>query len=235
MTGERVALVTGGTSGIGQGVARGLVEEGWRVVVTSRRSGEGAPGGTRYVAADVSDRDAVAHLIDVIREDVGRLDLVVNNAGVGPQIPHADLDAATPELWQEILGVNLLGPWHVVVSARRLLEQSGRGHVVNIASIAAVSARGSSIPYSVSKAGLAHLTRLLARSLAPTIRVNAIAPGWIDSPRNAAWPGRDTTLEQIPLRVHGRPADVADAVLGLDRMGYVTGELICVDGGLHLG
>jgi ketoreductase RED2 len=235
MTGSRVALVTGGTSGIGHGVAGALVADGWSVFVTSRSDGAGAPEGCRHITADVSDPDAVAHAIDVVRADFDSLELVVNNAGVGPRIPHADLDAATPELWQEILDVNLVGPWHVVARARPLLDASGVGHVVNVSSVAAISARGSSIPYSVSKAGLLHLTRLLARALAPAIRVNAVAPGWIDSPRNATWPARDAVLKEIPLRVHGKPSDIADAVLGLHRMAYVTGEVICVDGGMHLG
>jgi ketoreductase RED2 len=232
---KRAALVTGGTSGIGQGIAAALVAEGWEVVVTSRGTADGAPPGSLHVAADVSDPDAVSHLLQEVDQQLGRLDLLVNNAGIGPQIPHDDLDAATPEIWQQILGVNLLGPWHVIARGRRLLEQSGRGHVVNVSSIAGLSALGSSIPYAVSKAGLIHLTRLLARALAPAIRVNAVAPGWIDTPRNATWPGREAMLERIPLKVHGQPSDIADAVIGLDRMAYVTGEVICLDGGMHLG
>jgi ketoreductase RED2 len=226
--------VTGGTSGIGQGIARLLVEEGWRVVVTSRSGPEGTPDGAVHVASDVSDRAAVDTLVSVVGERLGRLDLLINNAGIGPRIPHDDLDAADDEVWSSILGINLLGPWHLVAAARPLLAESGRGHVVNVSSVAGISPLGSSIPYSVSKAGLLHLTRLLARALAPSIRVNAVAPGWIDSPRNVDWPARQAMLDQIPLRIHGQPVDVATAVLGLDRMTYVTGETICVDGGMHI-
>ena len=231
-----VALVTGATSGIGQGVASELIRRGWHVVSASRRGSSEALLGSLHVPTDVADSESVRDLVAVIARTYGRLDLVVNNSGTGPQIPHADLDGATPALWDEILGVNLLGPWHIISASRPLLVASDRAHVVNVTSLAGFSARGSSIPYSVSKAGLGHLTRLLAKALSPQVRVNSIAPGWIDSPRNADWPGREDVRDhQVPLRRLGQPSDIADAVIALDHMTYVTGEIICVDGGMHLG
>lgn len=230
-----VALVTGATSGIGHGIAAHLADIGWSVVSASRGPGDGAPPAATHIRADVGDDASVRALADQIGRAFGRLDLVVNNSGTGPQIPHEDLEAAAPGVWQDILGVNLLGPWRIIAATRELLARSDQGHVVNIASIAGIGPRGSSIPYSVSKAGLIHLTKLLARALAPQIRVNAIAPGWIDSPRNLDWPIREQIREAVPLRRLGAPTDVAVVIECLQRMTYVTGETICVDGGLHLG
>jgi ketoreductase RED2 len=233
--GPRVALVTGATSGIGEGVAQRLLADGWHVVSASRGDGENAPLGSVHIQTDVSDEAAVTALAEQIDARFGRLDLVVNNSGIGPQIPHPDLAAATPALWQEILGVNLFGPWRVIVAVEPLLRRSGGAHIVNVSSLAGVAVLGSSVPYAVSKAGLIHLTKLLAKALAPAIRVNSVAPGWIDTPRNEGWPQRDSIRDElVPLRRLGTPADIADAVIALQNMTYVTGEVICVDGGMHL-
>ncbi len=165
----------------------------------------------------------------------GRLDLLVNNAGTTKVIPHADLDAATPEVWRRILDVNLIGTWQVTVAAVPLLRAAGHGQVVNVSSIAGQRATGSSIPYACSKAAVDHLTRLLANVLGPDIRVNAISPGLIDTPRTIEWDGpREFVAGASPQRRIGTPEDVAEIVHGVACAGYMTGEVVLVDGGLHL-
>jgi ketoreductase RED2 len=165
----------------------------------------------------------------------GRLDLLVNNAGTTQVIPHAELDAATPEVWRRILDVNLIGTWLVTVAALPLLRSSDQAQVINISSIAGQRTTGSSIPYACSKAAVDHLTRLLANTLGPEVRVNAVAPGLVDTPRTAEWEGpRDFVTAAAPLRRVATPDDVADVVHGVACSGYMTGEVVLVDGGMHL-
>ncbi len=236
-----VALVTGSSSGIGASVARALGQAGMAVVVNSRTSVEAGqmvaadlPSGS-YIQADISDEAAAQRLVAEVVEQHGRLDLVVNNAGTTAVIPHADLDGATTDVWRRIFETNVLGTWHVTKAAVPHLRAAGAGHVVNMTSIAGVRPTGSSIPYAVSKAALNHLTSLLALALGPQIRVNAVAPGLVDTPWTADWNEvREAVRTTAPLRRSASPEDVAAVVLGLQRSTYVTGEVVLVDGGLHL-
>jgi ketoreductase RED2 len=237
----KAAIVTGSSSGIGEAVARALAGAGASVLVNSATSvtagqdhAASLPGAV-YVQADIADEDACRSLVTAAVGNFGRLDILVNNAGTTTVIPHADLDAATDEIWREIFEVNVLGTWHMTRAAVPALRESGAGSVVNISSIAGLRPVGSSIPYAVSKAGLNHLTLLLANVLGPQIRVNAVAPGLIDTPWTASWhPIREAVRQRAPLRRSGNPDDVAEAVLGLLQAGYVTGQVIAVDGGLTL-
>ena len=236
----KVAVVTGSSSGIGAAIARLFAAEGGLVVVNSARSVEAGEalatevGGT-YVQADVSDEVQAQALVQAAVDAHGRLDVLVNNAGTTEVIPHHDLDAVTDEVWHRILDVNVLGTWKVTRAAVPHLAASGAGSVVNITSIAGVRPRGSSIPYAVSKAALNHLTVLLASTLGPAIRVNAVAPGLIDTPWTETWDEiRAAVRETTPLRRSGLPEDVAVAALGLVRSTYTTGEVLLVDGGMHL-
>jgi ketoreductase RED2 len=141
----------------------------------------------------------------------------------------------TPDVWRRILDVNVLGTWQVTQAAVPLLRASGEGNVVIVSSLAGVRPLGSSIPYAVSKAALNHLTVLLANVLGPQIRVNAVAPGLIDTPWTESWDDvRQATRAMAPLQRSGAPADVAEVVLGLVRSGYVTGQVVVCDGGLWL-
>lgn len=188
-----------------------------------------------YIQADISDEASAQRLVADTVERHGRLDLVVNNAGTTAVIPHADLDAVTTDVWRRILETNVLGTWHVTKAAVPHLRTSGAGHVVNMTSIAGVRPTGSSIPYAVSKAALNQLTNLLAATLGPQIRVNAVAPGLVDTPWTADWDAvRESVRQTAPLRRSATPEDVATVVLGLQRSTYVTGEIVLVDGGLHL-
>lgn len=235
-----VAIVTGSSSGMGAAIARRLAGAGMTVVVNSNSSVEAGKAvaaeiGGAYEQADVSDEAQADRLVARTVDRYGRLDLLVNNAGTTVTIPQADLEAATTEIWRRILEVNILGTWHVTTAAVPHLRKSPNGHVVNVTSLGGQRPIGSSIPYSVSKAGLDHLTRLLASTLGPEIRVNAIAPGFVDTPWTAGWSEmREQVTSKIPLRRAGLPEDIAEAVIGLHRSTYVTGQILAVDGGYHL-
>ncbi|MFG3157828.1 SDR family NAD(P)-dependent oxidoreductase [Streptomyces sp. NPDC048219] len=240
MRDRRVILVTGATSGIGRAVATLAAERGLRVVLNSARSSE--EGGelasslpdARYIQADVGQPAQVQTLLDQVERDYGRLDVLVNSAGVTRRIAHRAVDAVSHELWREILDVNLIGTWSTVQAAVDLLRRSG-GAVVNISSVAGDRPVGSSIPYAVSKAAVNHMTRLLAAALGPEIRVNAVAPGLINTPWTADFGDIRKHAESVtPLRRIGTPQEVAESVLWLAEASYTTGEVLGVDGGAHL-
>ena len=240
MSAPRVAIVTGSSSGIGEGIARALAADGFTVVVNSATSvdaGERLAAelpGASYVQADIADPSDAARLVETALERHGRLDLLVNNAGVSRPVPHADLDAVTADDWHRILGVNVIGTWQVSVAAVKAMEPGGQ--IINITSVGGSRPLGSSIPYSVSKAALDHLTRLMAKAVGPDVRVNAIAPGplktRLTSDSLAARAAR--TAAMTPLGRLGQPSDVAAVVLTLVNAPFVTGEVIHVDGGINL-
>lgn len=237
----KVAIVSGSTSGIGEAVARRLSREGARVVlnsVTSVEAGERLAAELSdavYVQADVADDGDCQRLVSSALDHWGRLDIVVNNAGRTEVIPHADLDAVTDDTWRSIFDTNVLGTWHLTRAAVPALAQAEDGNVINVSSLAGVRPTGSSIPYAVSKAAINHMTRLLAHALGAQVRVNAVAPGLIDTPWTQDWDEvRGYVVERAPLHRSGRPDDVAEVCLGLATSAYVTGEVVVVDGGLHL-
>ena len=238
----KVALVTGSSSGIGERVAHRLAAEGARVVVNSARSvaeGERVASGLgergHYEQADIAEPEQARSLVERAARRWGRLDVLVNNAGFTVRIDHADLDAVTPDVWRRILDVNIAGTWEVTRAAVPHLRDIGGGAIVNVGSLAGERPMGSSIPYAVSKAGLHHMTRLLAAQLGPTIRVNAVAPGLVDTPWTESWEDvRSLVNAMAPLQRSATPDDVAEAVLGIVRAEYMTGAIVLVDGGLAL-
>jgi NAD(P)-dependent dehydrogenase (short-subunit alcohol dehydrogenase family) len=165
--------------------------------------------------------------------------VLVNNAGISRVIPHADLAAATPAIWRELHEVNVVAPFHLVTEAEAALrEAAGRGRagcVVNVSSHAGVRPKGASIPYAATKAALNHMTRLLAVTLAPDIRVNAIAPGLVNTPMTADWTdAQQLWRERAPMRRAASPEDIAQGVAMLVACDYLTGEVLLSDGGLNL-
>ena len=245
MPGKRVALVTGSTSGIGLGIARRLAADGCFVVVHSRSSADaghalaGELGDAVYVQADLALDEDRRRLVSEAVAATGRLDVLVNNAGVSGTIPHADLQAATPEVWHQLYEVNVVAPFRLVAEAEPYLRAAARvgspAAVVNVASHAGVRPKGASIPYAASKAALVHTTKLLALTLAPDIRVNAVAPGLVDTPLTETWgAARALWREHSPMRRAATPADIAQAVAALIDSDYLTGEILLADGGLNL-
>jgi ketoreductase RED2 len=237
----KVALVTGSSSGIGAATARSLAAAGAAVVVNSARSADagkalaGSLPRAVYIQADVGDAAACTALAEAAAAAFGRLDILVNNAGTTKLIPHHDLDAATDEVWRTILDVNLMGTWHLTRACVPALRASGAGSVTNVTSVAGLRPAGSSVPYAVSKAAVNHLTLLLANVLGPEIRVNAVAPGLVDTPWTAEWTAiRERVTAQSPLKRPALPEDVAEAIMGLVLAGFVTGQVVTVDGGMSL-
>ncbi len=238
---DRVAIVTGSTSGIGESCARRLVELGASVVVNSSSSVEAgerlaAELGERaaYVRADISDRAQGHHLVDTTIERFGRLDVLVNNAGWTTVVPHDDLDGLTDEIFRRTFEVNVFGTWWLTKAAIPHLRASEDGNIVNITSIAGIRPIGSSIAYSMSKAALNQMTLLLAKSYGP-IRVNAVAPGLVATPWTSTWDAmHDAVAATAPIPRSATAEDCSEAVLALLRNRYVTGEVMVVDGGLTL-
>ncbi len=242
---RRLALVTGSTSGIGAAIARRLARDGCTVVAHGRRPRAAVDsvladiGAADYMAADLSDDGEARGLIAGLLQRHGRLDVLVNNAGETVRIPHADLKAATPAIWRRMMEVNVIAPWVLVAEAEAALRrsaESGRpGCIVNIGTHAAVRPKGGSIPYAASKAALHHATKLLALTLGPDIRVNAVAPGLVDTPMSTGWDAAYALWNtKSPMRRVAQPDDIADLVAALVANDYLTGEIILADGGLNL-
>jgi ketoreductase RED2 len=197
-------------------------------VASSLRSGH-------YLRADVSDADDCAALIDGTVDRFGRLDVLVNNAGVTQVIPHHDLDAVTDEVFRRILEVNVLGTFRLCRLAMPHLRAAGDAAIVNVTSVAGVRPTGSSIPYAASKAALNHLTALLGNVSGPEVRVNAVAPGLVRTPWTADWgPIHDAMQTRAPLGRSAEPEDIATAIVDVAATPYMTGQVVIVDGGLTL-
>ena len=242
---QRVALVTGSTSGIGEAIARRLSKDGYAVVLHSRSSVDVGIAMARelglasYVKADLANDADRIRLVQEAVAQWGRLDVVVNNAGISRVVPHADMAAATPDIWRELHEINVIAPFRIVAEAKDALRASAAAGtpacVINVSSHAGVRPKGASIPYAATKAALNHVTRLLAVSLAPDIRVNAVAPGLVDTPMTASWTqAQELWLERAPMRRAATPEDIAQAVSMLIESNYLTGEILLSDGGLNL-
>jgi len=244
----KVALVTGGAGGLGAEICRELAALGASVVVGYHSSADAARGlaaalpvagaaGHCALAAPVTDSAALAGLAHDIGARHGRCDILVNCAGITSFVPHDDLDGLDDDLIDNILATNVRGPFAVVRALRPLLAASGDALVVNVSSIAAVTATGSNVMYCASKAALDNMTRSLARALAPAIRVVSVAPGLADTDfvkaLDRAW--RDRQADRTPLRRLAAPRDVALAVVALaTHLTFTTGAVIPVDGGRPL-
>ena len=238
----RVALVTGGSKGLGAATAHLFAAAGARVVITFSSDAEAAdrllaslPGtGHRASRTPAQDTAAVENLVDTIGATEGRLDILVNNAGSTRVIPHADLRALDDEFFDFVLAVNLRGPFAMVRACQPLLAASGQGLIVNVGSVSGVRGGGSNIAYAAAKAGLHAMTMSLARALAPTIRVVAVAPSLMETPMTDMWTPqqRAQRIANNPLKRIAEPEEVAAVILGLaTTMTFVNGTVIPVDGG----
>jgi 3-oxoacyl-[acyl-carrier protein] reductase len=245
----KAALVTGGASGIGLATATMLARMGCTVAIDYLPDDPRGPEavarlvneGLRVVAApgDVSIAGEAEQMVAGAVKTLGRLDLLVNNAGTpgGPKVvPPDGFDAMTEELWETILQTNLLGVFRCSKAALPALRAT-KGAIVSVASIAGVSSQGSSTPYGASKAGVVNLTRCMARGLGPLVRVNAVAPGSVDSTWPTEWTEekiREST-EKAVLKRRCKPEDIAEVIVFLGfGAAMVTGQTVVVDGGLTL-
>ena len=206
-----MVVVTGSSSGIGEATARLASASGAKVVVNSSSSAaEGlalavelgsADGRAVYVQANIADEAGAAAIAKAAVDAFGHIDVLVNNAGTTVVIPHHNLEAVTLDVWHRILDVNVIGTWLVTMACLPALRTSGDGSVINVTSLAGIRQAGSSIPYAVSKAALNHLTGLLAKQVGPTVRVNAVAPGLIETPWTADWDAQHAAMKAIaPLK-----------------------------------
>lgn len=255
---ELCAIVTGSASGLGAATALVWAKGGARIVVNysnSQKEAETTAEACRKAGAaevlvvqgDVS-RDEDCRKIVAAAEPWGRLDVLVNNAGTTKHVPHHDLGALSAEDFQRIYAVNTIGPYQMIRAARSLLEAgaklSGRpAAVVNVSSVAAISCESSSVAYSASKGALNAMTLPLARTLAPSIRVNTVCPDYIDTPWFTKGRGeagarqvRDAVVARVPLKIVSTAEDVAQLVcfLASPASSSMTGECVRIDAGMHL-
>jgi NAD(P)-dependent dehydrogenase (short-subunit alcohol dehydrogenase family) len=239
---QKVALVTGAARGIGLAVAKRFLAEGWRValldiereLLSQSVAALDAAGDTLALPCDVSDARAVAGAIAELERHFGRLDALVNNAGVAVFTP---LLETSDDDWNRVLAVNLTGPFICTKAAAPVMRDHGGGAIVNITSISGLRASTLRSAYGTSKAGLAHLTKQLAVELAALgIRVNGVAPGPVETAMAKAVHTPEIRADYhdaIPLNRYGLEEELAEAVFFLcsDRASYITGQILAVDGG----
>ncbi len=246
----KVTIVTGAGVGIGRAIAEAYGREGARVGVNySKSRGEAertaelvkrAGGEPLLLQADVARDAEVRAMVALALERFGRVDVLVNNAGITKFVDFADLEGLTDDVWDRLYAVNVKGTFFCSRAVAEPMRRQGKGRIINLASVAGLRPDGSSIAYCASKAAVIHLSKCLARALAPEIRVNVIAPGFIAETRwNEGRPNLDATavraVQATPLKRLGKPADIADAALFLAAAAdYVTGEVMVVDGGRAL-
>lgn len=242
--GDRVAVVTGGSRGLGRAISWGLARSGADVVIASRKLDAcralaeeiGEETGRRILplACHVGRWDDCEALVETVYERFGRVDILVNNAGMSPT--YGSLTDVTEELYDKVLAVNLKGPFHLGTRIGARMARDGGGAIVNVSSVAAVEPAGDALPYSAAKAGLNNLTVGLARSLAPDVRVNAVMPGPFRTDVVSGWDPQafeQVMRRRVPMQRAGEPDEIVAAVLYLvsDASSYTTGAVIKIDGG----
>lgn len=241
----KVALVTGGGTGIGRAVSLALAEQGALVAINYSRSRTEAEatvarihaGGGQALAvqANIARDDEVRAMVRHIADTVGDVDLLVNNAGITQHIPLDDLEAVTDEMWQELWEVNVRGMFACARAVAPGMKAKKQGAIVNVGSIAGQTGLGSSLPYAVSKAAVHGLTKSLARALAPDIRVNCVVPGAVAT---RWWEGREERMQSLAphllLQRIAAPEDIAQFICAALEQEAMTGQIITVDSGQTL-
>lgn len=242
---NKVVLVTGGGTGIGRATSLRLASRGSIVAVNYSRSEAEATETVRAITeaggramafqADVSRMEDVDRMVDGIVREFGTVDLLVNNASITRHIAMDDLEAVTEEAWEALFGVNVVGMFHCARAVASYMRASGEGAIVNVGSIAGLTGKGSSLPYAVSKSAVHGLTKSLAHALAPTIRVNCVAPGAVTT---RWWEGQETRMHSLithlPLERISPPEEIAEMICALLEQPSITGQIITVDNGQTL-
>ncbi|KKO54179.1 SDR family NAD(P)-dependent oxidoreductase [Paenibacillus sp. DMB20] len=242
---NKVALVTGGGTGIGRATCLALAKRGAAVAVNYSRSkaeaeetvhiinGEG--GRAIAVRADVSRDKEVREMAEIVADQFGTIDLLVNNASITRHIPFDDLESARGEVWDELYDVNVKGMFYCARAVSSFMKKNKQGAIVNLGSIAGQTGLGSSLPYAVSKAAVHGLTKSLARALAPDIRVNCVVPGAVAT---RWWAGREEQMKNLAphllLQRISTPEDIAQFICAALEQEAMTGQIITVDSGQTL-
>ena len=243
-----VALVTGAATGIGRSAALALARSGYHVVInysrsekaakTTARDAEAAGARTLVYRCDVSDDACVRTMLEATEKEFGRLDVLINNAGTTIAVEPKNLEGVTVEDWNRVFAVNVLGIFLVTRAAAPMLRRSSNGCIVNTCSIAGVRPSAQALPYAASKAAVANLTKTLANALGPEVRVNAVAPGWLEGDWMKTMLGENydglmaRRARYTPLKRCCTADDVAESMLSLiNGNRFVTGEIIVIDGG----
>ena len=246
---KRVAIITGSSSGIGAATAIELSRRGWRVVINFSKSAEKAQKITSQCAESISVKADVAKDADCKRlakaalDKWGRIDALVNNAGSTRFVAHADLDGLSAEDFQDVYATNVISSFQMSRACAPALKASGRGAIVNVSSLAAQWGTGSSMAYAASKGALNAITYSFARVLGPEVRVNAVMPGFVETPWHPDGYGADRAAANSKayassnaLKATATAEDVADSIVWLiEGAPKTTGETILVDGGTHIG
>jgi len=244
---SKVAIVTGSASGIGAATAVELAKRGWSVLINYSKSKEKAEQiqklcpGSILVQADTGDDAQCKKMVQAALDKWGRVDALVNNAGTTKFVKHPDLEGLSADDFLRIYRVNVVGPFQMARAAAAALK-SAKGAIVNVSSVASLLGTGSSIAYGASKAALNSVTMSLARVLGPEVRVNAVLPGYVDTPWQHNALGMDRAKQaaehysaMVPLKDYARPEDIAETIVWLiEGARQTTGETIFVDGGMHI-
>jgi len=244
---SKIAIVTGSATGIGAATAIELSRRGWSIAINYSKSAESARKihsqckDSILVQADVGDDAECRRLVKAALDKWGRVDALVNNAGTTKFVKHQDLEGLSADDFLRIYRLNVVGPFQMVRACAAALKRA-KGAVVNVSSVAAQLGTGSSIAYAASKSALNAMTVSLARVLGPEVRVNAVCPGYVDTPWQWNALGADKARQaaerysaMVPLRDYARPEDVADAIAWLlEGARQVTGETLFIDGGMHI-
>jgi len=243
---DKVVLITGGGTGLGRATSLAMAREGAHIAVGYSRSESDAFStveelkvlGVNAVAvkADVSDSNAVAAMVEKVMQELGRIDVLVNNAGFTVFVPFDDLNGMKEEDWDRLMAVNAKGPFLCCKAVVPIMRKQGGGRIVNIGTVSGLRPMGSSIGYSVSKAALTHFSKCLAKGVAPEITVNVVAPGamltrWVP---NITEESKQQTIEGSPLKRYSELEDVAAAVLMVAKNDSMTGQVVTVDAGVCL-
>lgn len=243
---DRVAFVTGGSGGLGSVIAESMAQEGAHVAVGYKTNADAATRichtvqkhdrRTLAVQMDQSDPQSIESAVAATIKELGRLDILINNAAWNIPIPFPDLEALTPEIWDRLLSTNLRGPFLLARAAAPHLSKDGKGRIVNVSAFIGLTPTGSSIAHAVSKAGLIHLTRCLAVAMAPGVTVNCVAPGLMEGTRMSERVPA-ATVEAIKQRAVLKRTtsirDVAEQVVNFCRADSVTGQVLVIDAGIH--